>query len=930
LPEDWTDSVTTFAFEGRFPGLWLVAAGVAIAGLFTLLAWKEKRYATRPNVVWVLLGIRLVVLALVLWALAGPTDLLEEKRTRPKGFGLFADGSASMTIEDTGDGSGNVLRWRDLENSADAEPVRLRLDKALGALLGARQAIRSFAELTPTPNESIAKEEGTRLLKVAKGAVKACRNYLDSIAIGSPEFERLESGRFSTMRTIVDGEIGPKIAKLDVSALGSKGAAFVELEAVFAEADKSLRFLADTLYSRQEEAIGDALAKGTQTSPGSARRRLDDVVPWLDALEREWIEPRKDKMRVDRFGFDAEATPVGSTDWRKRLLDNPAPAKNGTDLGSAFGRVAQEAAAGRLHVALVVTDGAHNAGKDPREMAPALSGVPLVIVPAGDSRLRRDVFLHHVKYPKSVMKKDFFGVEAMISANDCEDEKIEVVLLAEGKEVDTTTVTIRGPMEEHRVNLKWRAMELGTHEFELRAKPVVDEFSEENNVEKIRVRTVDDEMRVFLADDLPRWEFRYLLSLFKRDKKVISESAVFSPDHNHPRRTKRPPAPSLPATAEEWSRFRVVIIGDLNQKQLTEENQELLKEYVINGGNLVVIAGENAMPQQYFGSEFGDLLPVEYSPLARGASDTGFTFAVTLEGRDTPPVQLESTGSASAKLWKKISESVPVYDLSPFSVPKPTANVLIEAKPVGRSRGERRSFLSWQYVGRGRVVYISAPAIHKLRYRHGDRYHYRFWGQMVRWIVARDLAGGSKTVKLTTDKTRYASGAVVQAKLRLNRLEGRPVSRAKVELIARTEDRIVSRIKMQPDRSAPGEYHADLTGLPSGNIKLEPTGPGIDTLLRREKYTGPVGAEIAIDPHDSAELRQPLCNMSLLRSIADASGGVLLSPAAATEFLSHLDLEPKFEERSEREPIWASWWLIFAICVLLLGEWIGRKVIGLV
>ena len=554
-----------------------------------------------------------------------------------------------------------------------------------------------------------------------------------------------------------------------------------------------------------------------------------------------------------------------------------------------------------------------------------------MIVPIGDARLRRDLFLHHVQYAKSLIHKDVLSIDAMVTAHACEGEKVTIDLLdTEGKVIQSKSVTVRTPSEDHRVNLKWKATELGIHEFQLRVVPVEDEFSDENNSEKLKVQVIDDEMRVFLADDLPRWEFRYLLTLFKRDSKVTSESALFSPQHAYPNRRDLPPAPRLPATIEEWRRFRVVVLGDLTEQQFTLEQQKMVKQYLLEGGNLIVIAGENAMPQKYTGTEFGDLMPVDFRALSPSASSSGFTLEVTPDARDVPPVQLATTAGASAELWRTISSSLPVYDLSPCSMPKPTANVLIEANPAQRSNGERRAFLSWQYVGRGRVVFVAAPALHKLRYRHGDRYHYRFWGQMLRWIVARELTGGSKSVRLTTDKTRYSYGERVQTMLRLTELDGKPVSGEEIALVAESPTGVVSRIDMKPDKLVPGEYHVVLVGLPTGAIKLVPEGARIDTLLRREGIDERVETEIAMDPHDSIELRNPLCDTALLGAIADASGGVVLSPIAAREFLKHLDLAPEFEQRSEREPLWAKWWLLLAICALLLGDWLCRKAIGLV
>lgn len=914
----------TFAFEGRFPASWLIVGGLLIAAVFIFLALKEGRYATRPRWVCGLLALRLIVLALVVWALAGPTDVIETNRTKPKGFGLFVDGSASMGIEDEGDGTGNVTRWEDALIEKDAErTVGGQLDLALGALAGASAGLKQFERISM---DGAAEKEGARVINKVKAAVIASAEFLESVREQSVGLKDGESSQVFELRDLLKQQLLPAVKGIRVSEAGKSDAMDPSVHDLFRQADRSLRTIADEVNSRIEKSRAEKRATSSVTELSS---RAEKVVPWLDAIEDDWVIPQGSEMRMSRFVFSGEAVPVSVGSWRKYLIEDGAPPESGTDLGAVIDQAAREIAAGRLNAGLILTDAAHNTGRDPREMASALSGVPMAIVPIGDARFRRDLFLHHVQYPKSLIHKDVLSVEAKITAHACEGEKVVIELLRDGKPLDREVVTIRSQVEDHRVSLKWAATELGMHDFELRVVPVADEFTEENNSEQLKVQVIDDEMRVFLADDLPRWEFRYLLNLFKRDSKVISESALFSPQHVYPNRRNRPPVPRLPETMDEWRRFRVVILGDLKEEQFTPEQQKLVKQYLIEGGNLFVIAGENAMPQKYTATEFGDLLPIDFGSLSQRSRTEGFSLVIAPGGRDVPPVQLASTLSASMNLWRDVSASLPVYDLSPCSVPKPTANVLVEAKPA-KGSGERRAFLSWQYVGRGRVVYASAPAIHKLRYRHGDRYHYRFWGQMLRWMVARDLTGGSKSVSLSTDKSRYAAGARVQATLRLTELDGQPVSREEITLVAQSGDRIVSRIEMKPDSRVPGEYHGVLVGLQPGATKLIPQGASIDTLLRREKYEGPIGTEIAIDPHDSIEMRDPLCNIALLGAIADASGGYILSPVAAREYLKHLDLEPRFEHRAEREPLWSSWWLLSVICVLLLTEWVGRKILGLV
>ena len=190
------------------------------------------------------------------------------------------------------------------------------------------------------------------------------------------------------------------------------------------------------------------------------------------------------------------------------------------------------------------------------------------------------------------------------------------------------------------------------------------------------------------------------------------------------------------------------------------------------GGNLIVIAGETAMPEAFAGQPLADMIPATSAPID---PNLAYSLVVTAEGSVSVPTQLDDDPLASDRIWRETSARLPIYNLSPVSRPKPTGHVLIAATNPDQA-SDQRAFLSWQYVGLGRVIYIAAPITYQLRYGIGDLYHHRFWGQLLRWAVARELTGGSKTVRLLTDKNRYEVGEQAQIVLRLTANDGAPVA----------------------------------------------------------------------------------------------------------------------------------------------------------
>jgi hypothetical protein len=215
--------------------------------------------------------------------------------------------------------------------------------------------------------------------------------------------------------------------------------------------------------------------------------------------------------------------------------------------------------------------------------------------------------------------------------------------------------------------------------------------------------------------------------------------------------------------------------------------------------------------------------------------------------------QIAENPAVSERLWREMSERLPIYSLSDFSRPKPTSRSLIWASTGNRETrpkdAEARSFLSWQYVGAGRVVYLAAPVSYQLRYRQGDTFHHRFWGQLLRWTVARDLGEGSQTIRITTDKSRYETGERVESWVRLRHLDGRaPTADAALVLTASQDGRVLQEVPLRQDKERPGTYQAAFLDLPVGPIQLTASGEIVKSLMAEEKLTKPVDATIHMDP----------------------------------------------------------------------------------
>ena len=187
------------------------------------------------------------------------------------------------------------------------------------------------------------------------------------------------------------------------------------------------------------------------------------------------------------------------------------------------------------------------------------------------------------------------------------------------------------------------------------------------------------------------------------------------------------------------------------------------------------------MPQAYTGHPLQEVIPVRPIEEDEVEPDQGYSFQVTESGRSHVALMIGETEQATRDAWAFVNRFSPLHRVSRWRIPLPTARSLIAAVP--RRGGETETggdvlestFLCWQPVGRGRLVYLSAPDTYRLRFLRGDQYHYRFWGQLMRWAIASDLAAGNRSIRIRTSKGRYDTDQTIEVEVELLEPDGSPV-----------------------------------------------------------------------------------------------------------------------------------------------------------
>ena len=954
-----SEIIHDFAWEGP---IGITAAVVILLGaavLFAWLLWRE-RHAVGMLVAVLFWILRVSAVAVVLWMLLEPTNLTRYVTSSPQSIAVLVDRSDSMGVVDPG-GRKDDLRWtlaaRSLSDSSSNSSGTFLADCDC-ATFALQTAVDHAAQATGAL-------EFHRPLRVARHHADSIVDALERTATHlervSEQLDRHDTGLSARAERIREQLLGPireTWAQFD-RALGRDQVVMpadltVHLTALSSRLAGAQRRLSHLVRDAAERLMNVIPQKELEQT--ATMSRSQKVASALGPLEEKALRKLEGNVRVKRISFADIPTPIPEgSNWEEALelgatgatnapvaASQRSPAKSKTkghigpttNITAVLEHLGREAASESIKSVYLITDGGHNQPDtlSPPDVAAAFDNIPVFVVPIGDDKRVRDLILHHVDAPTTVMEKDSISIEAIVTAFACDGEETMAVLKHNGQLIEQQTLEFDRERIDRRVSFQVPGDKLGRHEFELSIEPLDAEATNRNNVASIQVEVIKDKLHLLLAHRISHWEFQFLEQLFPRDKRVEFDHLRFEPAI-HATGALRQTA-TLPRDVDGWSRYHAVILGDVAPDQLNRQSQEALEEYIRDrGGNLIVVAGRNNMPQAFARQTLARLLPVEMDR-RRSASDPTYFLELTREGQRHDSLMIEDTPAASQRMWRAIYRELPIHFLSTYSRPKPSARTLIEAIPrhlAGQASSSAAgevdfAFLCWHSVGAGRVVFIASPATYQLRFRRGDRYHHRFWGQLLRWVMAGDLASGSDRLRIRTDKAQYVYGDHVQVSVRFFDTDGQPVPDAQLEVVARPREGPETVVELKPDRRVPGQYRGIVEGLLPGSYHLHPRSDLIGQDLTEASQASAV---INVSASESIEMLNTQCDRALLKQIAIATGGQVIPPTAMSEVLQLTELSPEVSERVEREPLWNRWRYLFMVFGWLVLEWGIRKRLGL-
>jgi hypothetical protein len=441
------------------------------------------------------------------------------------------------------------------------------------------------------------------------------------------------------------------------------------------------------------------------------------------------------------------------------------------------------------------------------------------------------------------------------------------------------------------------------------------EASLANNQSDTSVTVNDDPLRVLIVDHSARWESRFLVDLFERDKRVQVVRRYQS--IRQPRGEKE----LLPPTQQELDGYDIVVLGDLAPGQISAEDQQRLERFVSRrGGFVATIAGPRGMPASYALGGIANLLPVRI--VASGGPTTA-TVQLTASGADHPITSVLDDAALNQKLWPALP---PLQWLARGVIAKPGAEVLLA------SQDERATpVVATMRYGAGRVLWVGTTDTWRWRDRLGDRIHRAFWLQAVRWGLGMRLRGKDDRLQVALDRALIAPRERAELRVRARHKDGAAATGTvhaevvRIDADGKEVDGTAQRIELAPVADADALWHTGLEGLGEGRWRV--TVKSEDAAL----------AELAESRDLVVRDRQSLEGIELgadpvnLSRLAAAGGFRADSLDQAVPLIKDLAerLTPKANPRRTTHSLWDNYLALIVVLTLLAVEWVWRKRVGL-
>jgi hypothetical protein len=218
--------------------------------------------------------------------------------------------------------------------------------------------------------------------------------------------------------------------------------------------------------------------------------------------------------------------------------------------------------------------------------------------------------------------------------------------------------------------------------------------------------------------------------------------------------------------------------------------------------------------------------------------------------------------------------------------------------------------LATKTFGSGKVLFMGTDGVWRWRKGVEDKYHYRFWSQVVRWMAyQRNMAKG-ESMRFYFSPDTPSIGQTLTLRANVMQTSGEPLAQGDVTARIESPSGKTQSIKLSSGGS-------ESWGSFEGRYETsEPTAESLETSFFVQGV--------------SRERIGQAARPKVLEELARLTGGKTLSLQQPEQWMDAIRMAPQPPSTIRRIPLWSHPWLVALMVALLTAFWIGRKAIGLI
>ncbi len=640
---------------------------------------------------------------------------------------------------------------------------------------------------------------------------------------------------------------------------------------------------------------------------------------------------------VEVWAFSRDAERIGLAarpDERATLVETLSglkPDGGRTNVAGSVTTIIDRTQGRRLAGIVVVSDGRQN---EPRELEQAVQAatartVSVQTLAVGSTLPRRDIAITSVWADEHVFLHDPLGVRIQIDAHGYDEPVATTVQLrdqATDELLDSKIIEVGGQLDTVDTEFRYRPERGGRRGLRVVAIPREDEQTAENNAADLMISVHDEKISVMYVEGRPRFEYRCLKDLMVREPSLESSCLLIDADPKFAQEGTRP-IRHFPDSIEELLRYDVVVLGDVDPRDpwIDSARLAMLDDFVsVHGGGVAFIAGEWNVPHSLGGTPLSKLLPVRIDPQFygryAGVLRESFAPRLTAEGKECRMFRLDHQDLDVETLVEQLPGW---FWFASVLGPRPGATVLAEHPSAETALGEPVPLVVVRRYGAGRTCYVGSDDVWRWRRYQGQAIYENFWIQLVRGLARGRRLGGEKPWRLDTDRKSYEFGRKVRVRLRAGEAATADGIEHATVNVTDGQGGLIDRVALTRLGPVARTFEGTFYPRRTGSFVLDVSAP---RALKRADIQGRVVTVNSSDP----ERHRSEADHEFMRMIAARTGGEfhLLGSDPAVVAAMIPDRSVSVPDDIE-EPLWDTRLALFTFLLLIVAEWVIRKVKGL-